>query len=188
MEITPTVQPVQTVTPVAPVTPVSAVTPAIPARTFTCHDSLTRFFQRVRTLFSKQIPAFMDAHIAGVLAFVESVKSVVNNPTLEGILDSLAPKMAPAILSAIQDNIDKVIDALEIEIACKSCTTFEDKIKCIADQIATKSPELQTALLHAMAVILSRLTSQNVTMTETELAALVSFTENELAHAATVTA
>jgi len=162
--------------------------PTTAPRSFTCHDSLTRFFQRVRNLFVKVIPAYIDAHVSAVLVFVEGIRTLIENPVFDGILEGLTKAITPELLATIEAKLDLAIDALEIEVACKSCTTFEDKMKCIADQLATKSPELQAALLHALAVVLSRLTSEDVTTTQTELAALVAFAENELAHAKNVPA
>jgi hypothetical protein len=145
---------------------------------------MSRFFQRVRNLFVKVIPDYIDAHLTGVLTFLHAIRSLIANPTLDGILEGLTKAITPELLAAIESKLDLVIDAFEIELACKTCTTFEEKMKCIADQLATKSPELQNALIHAMAVMLTRLTSGDEVMTEHELAALVAFAENELNHAA----
>jgi hypothetical protein len=155
-----------------------------PSRTQACHDSLTRFFQRVRNIFTHVIPQYLDAHISGVLTFVEGIKTIIANPTVEGVIDGLAPKIAPEIFNVILANIDKVLEFLGILDHCKNCTSNEEKLKCIADQLATVHPDLQRYLLHAIAVYLTRLTSGDETTTEAELNALVAFAENELQHQA----
>ena len=161
-----------------------AVVPTVTPRSFTCHDRIERVLQRAKNFFRNDIPAYIDEHIQAALTIADSIRSIIKNPAVEGVLDTLTKGIAAPILTKIEDALDKVIDALEIELACKSCTTFEDKLKCIADQISKREPQLQAALLHAMAVILSKLTSEDVTLTETELSALVAFTENQKAHAA----
>jgi hypothetical protein len=154
-------------------------------RTSTCHQQTIDFYARIKALFLRAYnitQEWLDDHVVQILQFVQGVKTVLDNPVLEGTIEALIPRVTPQTFAVIDTVFDKVIEGLQIEIACKSETDLLSKVKCVATYLSTLEPELKDALLSRMASWLTRLTAGDHQFTTAELDTIVQFCYAEIKH------
>ncbi len=116
--------------------------------------------------------SFMDDHIENVIAFMKSVKLVIESPIMDGVVIITPTDIDNQLLPGLRILLARAIDVLEIQQECSSCSTDEEKIACYCRYVQNLSPEMRDAILHKTASIMSRLGLNNK-FTNSELDTLV---------------
>jgi len=146
-----------------------------------CHQTITEVFDTIKRFFNKALPDFIDNHVQPVLDFIEGLKMVTDAAT--PVLETLFPKIPPALLSDIDKYLGDICAALQIEIDCKGTTsTFEDRLQCIAAHLSTLDPELRHSLEIKLASWLVRVTSGAENISADQIDAIVQFSYSHYKH------
>lgn len=155
------------------------------ATTKDCKAKIMNFFKHVKDFFHKVfvgVEGFIDKYVVPALHFVEGLKAVVDNPAMDFLTAAIPGNLDDKIVQALRDNLPKVIDILDLEIACKDVTDPAAKIQCYIDYLRGLSPEVRNALYHKTASLLTKLLAGEHVFTDSDIDALVQLSYSELRH------
>lgn len=97
----------------------------------------------------------IEQHIDLALQVTTALKQVLKGPVGE-ILTAIIPGQVDDMIRAkLIQGLDKAIEALSIVDACKGQLTLEAKVRCFAEELARRDPQLQDAILQKLASLLT---------------------------------
>ncbi len=99
--------------------------------------------------------SFVDNNVETALKVTTVLKQIIASPVAD-IVTALIPGEADDLLKKkLLIALEKVTDVLTITDECMKHHNVNDKLACFAEQMRHNSPELQDALLHKMASLLT---------------------------------
>ena len=102
-----------------------------------------------------QFDDYIDEHIDTALRITTALKNILASPAAD-LLTALIPGNADNVVRAqLIFALDKAMEALAIADTCKLYTDINDKLKCFAQQVKQRDPQLQDALLQKLASLLA---------------------------------
>lgn len=148
-----------------------------------CRARSKDFFVKLKKFFIKAFDDaqnFIDNHIEPVLHFVQGLKAAVDSPAGDFVINLIPGKVDDAIVQALRTNLGEVITILQIRLDCSHEATNEDRIRCFIEHLRAQSPEMQSALYHRIASLLTRINKGEHTFTNAEIDAMIQLGYNNL--------
>lgn len=103
----------------------------------------------------RHIDEYTETHVAMALKITTSLKRALTSPVAD-ILTAIIPgDLDNALRDQVVNALDKITEALTIADACKNCTNLNDRLRCLAQQLQQRDPNLQDAILHKLASLLA---------------------------------
>lgn len=146
-----------------------------------CRKTSKDFFAKVRAFFIKAFDdaqTFLDNHVEPVLHFVQALKQVVDSPAGDFIVNIIPGKIDDAVLGTLRGSLDQVIALLGIQLECSKEASSETRIRCFIEHLRGLTPEMQSAIYHKIASLLTRLNKGEHTFTDSEIDAMVQLAYN----------
>ena len=110
---------------------------------------------KVKSLM-KEFDSFIQAHVEVALQVTTEIKKLLSGPVGIIITSVIPGSIDDAIRVKLLQILPEAIDTLMILDACKSKTSLNEKISCFITELKKVDPELQEAILHKLATILTR--------------------------------
>lgn len=109
---------------------------------------------QVRQLL-QQFDGYVERNVDTALQITTLLKNLLTSPAADMLTAIIPGNVDDIIRRQLIYALGKAIEALAIAEACKPYTDVNDKLKCFAQQLQLKEPELQDALLQKLASLLA---------------------------------
>jgi hypothetical protein len=103
----------------------------------------------------RQFDNYVDVHIDTALQITTALKNVLSSP-VANIVSAIIPGNTNDVLrQQLIAGLNVAIEALTIADNCKQYSVLNDKLNCFLQQLKTRDPQLQDALLQKLASLLA---------------------------------
>ncbi|KAA2245497.1 hypothetical protein F0L74_05940 [Chitinophaga agrisoli] len=98
----------------------------------------------------------MERNVDTALKITTTLKSLLDNPAAQ-ILTAIIPGDVDEVIrvKAIQ-GLNIAIEVLNLESTCKNADSLEAKLECFISEVRKRNPDLQDAIFHKVASIITR--------------------------------
>lgn len=141
-----------------------------------------KFFKKVRAWFQRlfvNIKKFLKENVAPAIKFVNAVKAVVDNPSLDFLVALSATKLDDKILAGLRQALSKAIDIMEVQLECGSKGTDLEKILCYINWLRSLPLEQRKAMYHKTASLIARIKGGTEVLRASEVDLLVQLEYSE---------
>jgi hypothetical protein len=109
---------------------------------------------RLKSLL-RQFDNYVDGHIDTALKITAALKNILSSPVADILAAIIPGNIDKAVRLELVDGLNKVVETLGIVESCKQYTDTNEKLKCFIQQLQQKDPQLQDAILHKLASLLT---------------------------------
>ena len=103
----------------------------------------------------RQFDSFIDAHIDTALAVTTQLENFLASPAADMLTAIIPGNLDDAIKKQLIAALEKAVEVLTIADNCKLYTDLNDKLKCFAQQLQQRDPQLREAVLQKLASLVA---------------------------------
>ena len=114
----------------------------------------TKMKTQVRQLL-QQFDSYVEKNVDTALRITTAIKSFLQSPVADVITAIIPGGVDDIIRRQLIYALDKSLEALAIADSCRQYSDIDAKLKCFAEQLKLREPDLQDALLQKLASLLA---------------------------------
>jgi hypothetical protein len=116
--------------------------------------SLKNFFQNIGDFFAR-IPHEVREAVSRSLTISSAIKKLIDNPVVDVITAIIPGDWDDELKTLIRNKLAELMPYLLIVDTCKDKPTLEEMLVCWIEQVKNQPKDIQDALLHKLAALLT---------------------------------